>query len=391
MFSKRRLTLMVIAVAVTCFFLWLFGRKLVENWPHARDAFAAVITSGSWVWLIPATAMMFLVFLLTGWRWQIIMRPLARPGYWPLFSATSIGFMLNCILPLRLGELARAAVLAARRGRSRLSDNGRVGRRDIGIGAALATIVVERLFDLLGIVTISAVGLLWLVWGTSAPIGESHSVRLLTIFMAAMALLCIAFLAFMFFRPHWARGIVMACARCVPAAGRAAVMKVLDSFMDGLGAIRTVRQGLIVLALSMLHWAMMGMMVYLTSLCFADQTFAGAGGAARFDIGVPGAFVIQAFQAVAVSLPQAPGFLGTHQAATLETARLILGDDSTGIAGAYAIVLWGVSVLPVILLGFICLWAEGLSIGQVRDLARRGENDGDQPGGSSDSSAPTDG
>ena len=371
MLNKRRAILFLLALAVTGFFLWIFGGKLVENWPEVRKAFA----DGEWFWLAPATLMILLVFVLKGFRWQIIMNPLAKPGYWPLFSATSIGFMANCILPLRLGEIIRPGVLGVKYG--------------VSTSGALATVVVERLFDMVGIVVVSMAGVAWLlVRRRGGPMGSGNIA--LAVVLAAVAIIAIGFLIMLRARPHWARAVaIIAIAigflvmlwarraallllRWVPSSLRRRGEAVLDSFISGLTVIGSWKQWSAVLLLSILHWIMMGTMVYLTSLCFLHQTFiADTGQPQQFDLGIFGAFLVQAFQAPAVSIPQLPGFFGTHQMATTAASEVIFGAGAAGIAGAYAVVLWCVSILPVILLGFICLWFEGLSMRQVREMAGR--------------------
>ncbi len=356
MLTKRRALLFLLALAVTGFFLWIFGRQLAGEWGNVKKAFE----QGAWFWLVPATIMILLVFVLKGFRWQIIMNPMAKPGYWPLFSATSIGFMGNCLLPFRLGELIRPAVLGMRHG--------------VSTTGALATVVVERLFDMLGLVAVSLMGVAWLALRRGGAASGSKGVIWAAVILAAAAICGIGFLIALRLRPDWARKAAMFALRWMPTSIRTRGEAMLDGFISGLTVIRTWKQGVAVLLLSILHWMMMGTMAWLTSLCFLQQTFLNdAGQPQQFDLALFGAFLVQAFQALAVSLPQAPGFLGTHQAATAEASKVILGSGAAGIAGAYAIVLWCVSILPVILLGFICLWVEGLSMRQMRNMASEQE------------------
>jgi hypothetical protein len=166
----------------------------------------------------------------------------------------------------------------------------------------------------------------------------------------------------------------------LPAKWRERAANILRSFLSGLTVIQTFRQGLAVLVLSILHWGMMAAVVYMTSLGFAGQTFnlAGGGGKAYFTLGVAGSLLVLAFQSLAVSLPQGPGFVGTHHAAGLMAVILVLGEDSRDIGGAFAIVLWCVQILPVIVVGFICLWIQGLSIRQMRRIGRIGRTPRDR-------------
>ena len=49
-------------------------------------------------------------------RWRLILRPVASVPFGPSFSATAIGFAASSVLPLRLGEFLRPALLARRVG-----------------------------------------------------------------------------------------------------------------------------------------------------------------------------------------------------------------------------------------------------------------------------------
>src|SRR5213078_2252400 len=52
------------------------------------------------------------VYLAHGWRWNILLRPVARPSYWRSVQAIYIGLYANEVLPLRTGELIRCYLMA---------------------------------------------------------------------------------------------------------------------------------------------------------------------------------------------------------------------------------------------------------------------------------------
>ena len=64
--------------------------------------------------------------------------------------------------------------------------------------------------------------------------------------------------------------------------------------------------------------------------------------------------------ALAVVLPQAPGFLGVFHIAMEKT--MLLWEVDPHHAKGFAVVFWGVSFIPVTLLGLLGLWREGLSL-----------------------------
>ncbi len=81
---------------------------------------------------------------LRTWRWQIILRPVAAIPYPIVARALLVGYGLNTIMPARLGELFRAEFFKKTFGLSRIW--------------GLTSIVIERLFDGLTVVTCLGIG-----------------------------------------------------------------------------------------------------------------------------------------------------------------------------------------------------------------------------------------
>jgi uncharacterized protein (TIRG00374 family) len=106
------------------------------DWHLVHEAFTVV----RWQWVVTAIAFNLLSVLLRSVAWNTTIkhsldRP--RPGFPLVFSAFSVGLFANAVLPGRVGELARVAVL-----RRRLP--GRTG-----VGATLVgSVVAHRIFDL---------------------------------------------------------------------------------------------------------------------------------------------------------------------------------------------------------------------------------------------------
>src|SRR5262249_22040115 len=76
-----------------------------------------------------------LSILVRAQRWRVLLRPMGGVELYPALAATAIGFGASSVLPFRLGELLRPALLGRRAG--------------VGISAALSSVVLERLFDML--------------------------------------------------------------------------------------------------------------------------------------------------------------------------------------------------------------------------------------------------
>ena len=75
-----------------------------------------------------------LLYVFRAWRWGYLLAPLARVPFWRLFSATVVGFMTGLVVP-RAGEVVRPFLVAR--------------RHDVPTSAGFATIILERLIDLI--------------------------------------------------------------------------------------------------------------------------------------------------------------------------------------------------------------------------------------------------
>ena len=133
-----------------CFFLAL----ALYRAPLA--AVGAILAHTNPIWLAAAMVAYVVNLALRAWRWRMILRPVAAFPYRVVARVLVVGYGLNTIMPLRLGELFRAEFFKKTFGLPRMQ--------------GLTSIVVERLFDGLAVVACLGAGLL-LAAHTSPPAG----------------------------------------------------------------------------------------------------------------------------------------------------------------------------------------------------------------------------
>jgi uncharacterized protein (TIRG00374 family) len=102
---------------------------------------AASFKTVDYIYMIPAVFILLLSFLLRALRWRILISPMKEVNVRDLFSPLMVGYMAN-ILPARAGELIRAYLLGKKHG--------------IPFSGAFASIIVERLFDIVAILLLFA-------------------------------------------------------------------------------------------------------------------------------------------------------------------------------------------------------------------------------------------
>lgn len=314
------------------------------DWRSLLQALAQVRVG----WVALAALVLLGEFGIRALRWQVLLRPLGLPAkVGDLFAATVIGAAANILLPLRAGEFARPLVAARRTGHPIL--------------AVFATAVMERVYDLLGMVSVLVLMVLVLPGGQEAlPDGERELVENLKLYGGALGLAATVAMALFFAlatRRVAARRTFALLAGLAPPPLRDRLLGLFDGFVLGLGNSRDpaglVQAGL----LSVLLWVNGALSIW----CLFQA----------FEMPLP--FGAACFTGVAialtVALPQAPGFVGVFHVAIEKT--LVLWGQPALLSKGFAIVFWATSFLPVLVVGLAAMWREGLGLRAIRDAGAR--------------------
>ena len=301
------------------------------DWAPLKEALTGIHLE----WVAAAAAILVFEFVLRALRWRVLLRPLGvRARVSDLFAAQVVGAAANTLFPLRAGELAKPLVAAERTGRSFVE--------------IVATTVMERVFDLFGMVSVLIAMVLVLPSVADGPEGELvYNLKIYGGAFGGIALACLL----VFFRlasgDDRARRSFATILKLGPAAVRPMFMGLFDGFVAGLGSVRDVGALLRAGALSIWMWFNGALAIW---CLFQAFTMALPFGAACFT-----AVAI----ALTVAIPQAPGFLGVFHKAMEMT--MVLWGQSDAAAQGFAIVFWAVSFAPVTLIGVVAMWREGLS------------------------------
>lgn len=318
-----------VGLALTVLLLWWVLRdvSVAEVWDRVRQADPWLLTGA----VVAAT----FSFVLRAARWRVLLRPrYPDTRFVPRFGATCIGFAVNNLLPARLGEFARAYSLSRTEG--------------INIGASVASLVAERIFDGLVLafflfVTISLPGF---------PLGEGATALAVrrTANLGALAFGLAFFLLWLAAR-HPDRSIGLferTLGRLFRPGLRERASRLVAGFLEGLGALHNTATFVQALLWSVVVWLNLSVSIWLGLLAFGIAA-----------PGLTGAIFLQSVIAFAVAAPSSPGFFGVFEAA----ARLGLGvydvpaTDMVSFATSYHILTF----LPVTILGLFYIRHFGLS------------------------------
>ncbi len=292
----------------------------------AWGAVATAFTAVEWTWVFAAVGLNLLSVLVRALAWRtVIVQAFEKPhpSFMLVFSAFSVGLFANALLPGRIGELARVAVL-----NRRMPQAGAWAR-------LLGTVFAHRVFDLVAVMVL----LVYVV--LTAHIPDWAVTSLVAVVVVGVVLFTVAVLA--------ARNDRMASFE----EGLGAVRKVLRLARYGLGVMRLPAPAALALLFQLLGWTCQLFAVYTAMRAF------------RIHEALPAAGLVLVLMNVATIFPLWPGNVGLVQAAVALPLATSYGvAKARGIAFGFG--LQAIEASVGIGVGLIFLAREGLSVAMLR-------------------------
>ncbi len=282
-----------------------------------------------------------LMYLIRALRWRIVLRPCGDCGVKGLFSANTIGYMANNILPFRMGELVRA-----------YSASQIV---KIPVSAALGSIMVERVLDGLGLCLMVFLTLLFMEPDqanqyVSTKIMSASAGLLLVLFLGVLAVLvCLSTW------PQKASSVLCGLAGKISKRMAEWLERAIGQFSMGLVSLRRLNDLPMLVFYTLLIWL---------NTFFLHLVFLPA-------LGLPLDPVMASLAMVganlALTIPAAPGYVGTMQLG--QVAAMMLGGAPQAVAIDYAMVGWAAVYFPITIAGLAEMWRQGMSLGGLKRRA----------------------
>jgi glycosyltransferase 2 family protein len=283
-----------------------------------------------------------LVYLMRAWRWGYLLAPLARVRYLDLFSATMVGFGSGMLIP-RAGEIVRPYLVSR--------------RHPLTVSAGFATIILERVIDLLTVLFLLGLYLYVL----PAPAAQTHGPLLSLLqkggLLAGFGAIVVV-LVLLAFHVHADRALAF-CDRVLtwlPAWLQKPLAGFLRSFSEGLAVLQAPAPHLLaIVAQSVLVWLLIALSFHWTHAALG------------IDLPFRATFLLVAFLMVGVAIPT-PGMVGGFHAFYLIALNEAFGvEKETAVAAG--LVAHALSTLPVVVLGLAFLGREGISLGRVAQMS----------------------
>jgi uncharacterized protein (TIRG00374 family) len=324
---SRVFATITIVLSVVCLGWALHG----VNWRELGEE----IKELDWRWVALAAFADILVYVIQGYRWGLILRPVGAANTWSSIRSIYVGLFANEVLPLRAGELIRCFLMA------RWSE--------IPTSVTLASALIERIFD--GIILIA--GLFFsLNYLRHYPLshGQARAIAILSdgsIFLGALILICGALLAFAMF---WRQ-------QALDALLNARMFSWVHVFIEDLHRIGHSRYLYFSALASVPYLLMQVVPIYALMQAYGLEEASWARAAALMVLLRLGSVV-----------PQAPGNVGLFQ--VLSTLGLTLFGVPQAMARRFALILWGVVTLPLLIVGFVALVATGAKMAEIHREAK---------------------
>jgi glycosyltransferase 2 family protein len=315
----------VVVLAAACglgALVWWRG----PDWGTVGHAFDAV----RWEWVVFAIGLNLVSVLVRAAAWRTVIgqaMPPPHPRYSLVFSAFSVGLFANAVLPGRIGELARVAVLTRK---LRLQ-----GRGGATWAALVGTVFAHRLFDL-----VPTIGLILYVLLT-AKIPHWAISSLVVVGVIGFGLFAFAFAS----ARHQSQSVL---------DGLGPARRVVEMARHGLGVLHRPGPAAIAALFQCSGWLCQFFAVYTAMRAFHIHS------------PLPAAGLVLLLMNVATLFPLWPGNIGLLQAAI--ALPLASYGVPAGKAIAYGFGLQAIEASVGVGVGMIFLAREGLSFAMLRRM-----------------------
>jgi uncharacterized membrane protein YbhN (UPF0104 family) len=297
------------SVLLGILFLWLAFREV--SFADVADAASHM----SWGWILPFTLATLTAHFIRALRWKMLFTNKDKmPTKTTLFTGVMFGYLTNIVLP-RVGEIARPVYVARQVDES----NSKI----------IGTIVLERVVDLLGMLIIMAFVVVFLI---SDPQVLSHlfgvditnSEVQMNLLMGLLKYGLITFVALALL--YWIFKRIAQNTDGIIATVAHKIHQVVRTFVDGLLAIRELRNWPLFIFYSALIWVFYIFMTYIGFWMFDMQDV--------YSLGLTEAVVLTMVSAVGLSIPT-PGGIGTYHLFITKALFIFYAvPEATGLAYA---------------------------------------------------------
>lgn len=299
--KNHKMLIQIISVVIS------FGAMIYAFWGIEWKVFFDSLKEIRVVWYAIAIILILFSIWFRALRWRLLLEPIGDFKINPLFKSTMIGNFGNNVLPFRLGEVLRAYSGA------KLLDSS--------TSTLFSTIVVERFIEMVSFFLLLLLVSLFLP--LPAWVGQTRLLLLIVVIVMIVGLVLLYFNNKRIY--HFL------------ADKDNRVAKIGLEILNGLVSFFSLKHYLVITAMSFALW-----------LLYAVHYYAGLE-SMNIQVGFSGAMIVMVMSTFSVSIPSAPGFIGTYHSALI-IILMALGIDKSAalpfaimihLAGFIPITIWG--------------------------------------------------
>jgi len=316
----------VVGLLVTAGIVWV-GLSRIDL-SQTVAAFAGVRVG----FVLAGGALIVAVIAIFAVRWRVLLpnRPDVPVRF--VFCYLMIGYMVNAIIPVRLGDLVRAYLLGRRHG--------------IAVSTTLSTVVVERLFDVLAIVVIG------LLVSTVLDLPPLVKVGLRT--FAFVGITGMSLMYGLSFWRQWTEWRAWLNADASRLRWLSGMLLRLDYFCKALTVLHDGKRLAATSALTLAGWGVLSASLTMFPLSFGLKVPYLAGS------------LMMVATSLGASIPSAPGSTGVFHVLTV--LALSVWRVPTEAAVAVGVLAHGVTITLHIILGVLCAWLAGIRLSSLSGI-----------------------
>ena len=317
-------------------------------------SFSEVISSFKemdYIYILPAIVLILLGYVFRAYRWQALLESSLKVNVGGLYSPMMVGFMGN-FLPARAAEILRPYLLSK--------------KYDITFAAALASIVVERLFDMIILLLI----FIWVFWFEADAFSSNiefsgFSVQEMAIKFGQICVLgVIALIVFIYLLLNHKKKVMKLVGWFLGLMSEKWADKIkhlLDEFTMGCEVVKEFGTLTKISVYSVLVWVTNIFWVYPLYFAFDLQYKT-----------ISSLLILGVIVAILISILPTPGFLGSYNAGIVIALHEIMGESeiksvSLGMVG------WALFSGVILAGGLYFIFHEHMSLKDLTSVKREGD------------------
>ncbi len=304
--------------------IWvLHDVKLAEIWAEIKQM--------HWGWVALAVVSDIMVYVLQGWRWTILLRPISDIPIMRSVRAIYVGLYANEVLPFRTGEIIRC-YLQSRWGH-------------LPFSVVLSSIAIERIFDGIWLVLYLSIVVQFVDLPRRVRDGGYALILVVGLLAAALGFIIAFQKKAKELAAHWKWGDKA---------------KVFIEDLQAMGGSRSFFQSW---AASLPHLLSMTIPIYCVLKAYGLTGFS-----------ILDAAVINVIVRLGTVVPGAPGNLGVYQG--LIVLSLVFFGVDENVAKRFSLIVWGIVTLPLLIAGLVALSVTGFKLRELQETASAAESKG---------------